>query len=118
VRSPIPSRSLGERKSAVAGTPVSAPLEGRVLASNFRPWSRRRLLSVPRRTAVGFDGLGISLIAADPRKAHEASARGAGPVFNVAGGLRSSNLPAIWRPAAAIWSSFEEKASYGLGFSR
>lgn len=102
---------LSERKSPVPGTAVSASLEGsRPLLVELQALVSPTSLAVPRRTAVGFDGPRISLIAAILEKHMRLKLAEQDLFFNVAGGLRIAEPACDLAAAAAIWSSFEEKA--------
>jgi DNA repair protein RadA/Sms len=102
---------LSDRKSPVPGTAVSASLEGsRPLLVELQALVAPTTLSVPRRTAVGFDGPRISLIAAILEKHMKLQLAEQDLFFNVAGGLRIAEPACDLAAAAAIWSSFEEKA--------
>ncbi len=102
---------LSERKSPVSGTAVSALLEGsRPLLVELQALVTESPLAVPRRTAVGFDGPRISLIAAILEKHMRLKLAEQDLFFNVAGGLKIDEPACDLAAAAAIWSSLEDRA--------
>jgi DNA repair protein RadA/Sms len=102
---------LSERKTPVPGTAVSASLEGsRPILVELQALVAPTSLSVPRRTSVGMDGPRISLIAAILEKHMRLELAKQDLFFNVAGGLKIVEPACDLAAAAAIWSSFEEKA--------
>lgn len=102
---------LSERKAPVPGTAVAASLEGsRPLLIELQALVAPTTLAVPRRTSVGIDGPRISLIAAILEKHMRLSLAEQDLFFNVAGGLKINEPACDLAAAAAIWSSFEEKA--------
>jgi DNA repair protein RadA/Sms len=97
---------LAERKEPVAGTAVSASLEGsRPILAELQALVAPSGLAVPRRTAVGMDSSRVSLIAAILEKHMRLSLAQHDLFFNVAGGLRLSEPACDLAAAAAIWSS-------------
>lgn len=109
---PNPSQLfLSERKEPVAGTAVSASLEGsRPLLVELQALVAPSGLSVPRRTSVGLDGNRISLLAAILEKHLKLDLAKQDLFFNVAGGLKLSEPACDLAAAAAIWSSDHEFA--------
>jgi len=102
---------LAERKSPVAGTAVSASLEGsRPILVELQGLVTPSALSVPRRTAVGMDSARVSLIAAILEKHMKLSLAEYDLFFNVAGGLKLSEPACDLAAAVAIWSSREDIA--------
>jgi DNA repair protein RadA/Sms len=102
---------LSERKEAVPGTAVSASLEGsRPLLIELQALVAPTTLAVPRRTSVGMEGARVSLLAAILEKHMRLPLASQDLFFNVAGGLKISEPACDLAAAAAIWSSFEEKA--------
>lgn len=102
---------LSERKQAVFGTAVSAPLEGsRPLLVEVQALVTSSGLAVPRRTSVGIDHARISLIAAILEKHMKMNLAQQDLFFNVSGGLKLSEPACDLAAAAAIWSSAEEFA--------
>jgi DNA repair protein RadA/Sms len=97
---------LAERKEPVAGTAVSASLEGsRPILAELQALVAPSGLAVPRRTAVGMESSRVSLIAAILEKHMRLSLAQHDLFFNVAGGLRLSEPACDLAAAAAIWSS-------------
>jgi DNA repair protein RadA/Sms len=97
---------LAERSEPVAGTAVSASLEGsRPILAELQALVASSALAVPRRTSVGMDGSRVSLIAAILEKHMRLSLAEHDLFFNVAGGLRLSEPACDLAAAAAIWSS-------------
>jgi DNA repair protein RadA/Sms len=102
---------LSERKEPVPGTAVSASLEGsRPLLVELQALVAPTSLSVPRRTSVGLDSTRISLLAAILEKHMRLRLAEQDLFFNVAGGLKLTEPACDLAAAAAIWSSFEERA--------
>jgi DNA repair protein RadA/Sms len=102
---------LSERKAPVPGTAIAASLEGsRPLLVELQALVTPTSLAVPRRTSVGIDGPRISLIAAILEKHMRLQLAEQDLFFNVAGGLKLSEPACDLAAAAAIWSSFEERA--------
>ncbi|MCM2323619.1 MAG: DNA repair protein RadA [Oligoflexia bacterium] len=102
---------LSERHEPVPGTAITAALEGsRPLLVEVQALVAHTVLAVPRRTSVGMDSARISLIAAILEKHMRMSLAEQDLFFNVAGGLRLSEPACDLAAAAAIWSSFEERA--------
>lgn len=102
---------LAERKEPVAGTAVSASLEGtRPILAELQALVAPTTLSMPRRTSVGMDGSRVSLIAAILERHMSLSLGQYDLFFNVAGGLRLSEPACDLAAAAAIWSSAMDKA--------
>jgi DNA repair protein RadA/Sms len=102
---------LSERKEAVSGTAVAAPLEGsRPLLVELQALVTPSGLAMPRRTSVGIDGTRISLIAAILEKHMKMSLAQQDLFFNVAGGLKLSEPACDLAAAAAIWSSAKDFA--------
>ncbi len=98
---------LAERKTPVAGTAVSASLEGsRPILVELQGLVTESGLSIPRRTSVGMDGARVSLIAAILEKHMQISLAQHDLFFNVAGGLKLSEPACDLAAAAAIWSSY------------
>jgi DNA repair protein RadA/Sms len=98
---------LAERKTPVAGTAVSASLEGsRPILVELQGLVTESGLSIPRRTSVGMDSARVSLIAAILEKHMQISLAQHDLFFNVAGGLKLSEPACDLAAAAAIWSSF------------
>ena len=101
---------LSERKHAVAGTAISASLEGsRPFLVEVQALVAESSLAVPRRTAVGMESSRISLLAAILEKHMKVPLAGHDLFFNVAGGLRLSEPACDLAAATAIWSSYAEK---------
>jgi len=101
---------LSERKEALAGTAVSASLEGtRPILVELQALVTPTPLAMPRRTSVGMDAARISLIAAILEKHMHLQLAEQDLFFNVAGGLKLSEPACDLGAAAAIWSSMEEK---------
>jgi DNA repair protein RadA/Sms len=102
---------LSERKEALPGTAVSASLEGsRPILVELQALVLESGLAMPRRTAVGMDGAKISLLAAILERHLKISLKTSDLFFNVSGGLRLSEPACDLAAAAAIWSSFEDRA--------
>ena len=102
---------LSERKEAVAGTAVSASVEGsRPLLVELQALVAPTHLALPRRTSVGMDGARISLLAAILEKHMKLSLAEEDLFFNVAGGLRLTEPACDLAAAAAIWSSAQDHA--------
>jgi DNA repair protein RadA/Sms len=102
---------LGERKEPIAGTATSASLEGsRPLLVELQALVTPSGLAMPRRTSVGMDSARVSLIAAILEKHMRLKLAEQDLFFNVAGGLRLSEPACELAAAAAIWSSYEDKA--------
>jgi DNA repair protein RadA/Sms len=102
---------LSERRDSVAGTAVSASLEGsRPLLVELQALVAPSGLAVPRRTSVGMEGARVSLIAAILERHMRLSLAEQDLFFNVAGGLRLSEPACDLAAAAAIWSSAQERA--------
>jgi DNA repair protein RadA/Sms len=102
---------LSERKEPVSGTAISAALEGsRPLLVELQALVTPTGLAVPRRTSVGMDGARVSLIAAILEKHMKLPLGEQDLFFNVAGGLRLTEPACDLAAAAAIWSSYEERA--------
>jgi DNA repair protein RadA/Sms len=101
---------LSDRKEPVAGTAISATLEGsRPLLVELQALVAPTALAVPRRTSVGIDSSRIALIAAILEKHMKLPLAEEDLFFNVAGGLRLTEPACDLAAAAAIWSSHEEK---------
>lgn len=101
---------LSERPEPVAGTAVSAALEGsRPLLVEVQSLVAPTALAVPRRTAVGMDSARVSLIAAILEKHMRVPLAEQDLFFNVAGGLKLSEPACDLAAAAAIWSSYEDR---------
>ena len=102
---------LSERKEAVSGTSIAATLEGsRPLLIELQALVTSSGLAMPRRTSVGMDATRVSLLAAILEKHLKLTLAEQDLFFNVSGGLRLSDPACDLAAAAAIWSSFEEKA--------
>jgi DNA repair protein RadA/Sms len=102
---------LSERTQPVAGTAVTASLEGtRPLLVELQALVASSGLAVPRRTAVGMDYSRVSLLAAILEKHMKLPLAEQDLFFNVAGGLRLSEPACDLAAAAAIWSSASERA--------
>lgn len=102
---------LSERKEPVAGTAVGVSLEGsRPLLIELQALVTPTVLAVPRRTSVGIEGTRISLLAAILEKHMKLTLAEQDLFFNVAGGLKINEPACDLAAAAAIWSSFEERA--------
>lgn len=102
---------LSDRLEPVSGTAVASILEGsRPLLAELQALVAPSGLAVPRRTSVGMDTARVSLIAAILEKHMKLNLAEEDLFFNVAGGLRLAEPACDLAAAAAIWSSFEEKA--------
>jgi DNA repair protein RadA/Sms len=102
---------LSERKEALPGTAIAAPLEGsRPLLVELQALVSPSGLAIPRRTSVGIDSARVSLLAAILEKHMKLSLAEQDLFFNVAGGLRLNDPACDLAAAAAIWSSAEDRA--------
>ena len=102
---------LSDRKEPAVGTAITASLEGsRPLLVELQALVAPSGLAVPRRTSVGMDGSRISLLAAILERHMKLSLAQQDLFFNVAGGLKLSEPACDLGAAAAIWSSFEDRA--------
>ncbi len=102
---------LSERKTPVEGTSIAASLEGsRPILVELQALVAKSGLAVPRRTSVGMDTQRISLLAAILERHMGLTLAQMDLFFNVAGGLRLSEPACDLAAAAAIFSSYEEKA--------
>lgn len=102
---------LSDREEPVAGTAVSAPLEGsRPLLVELQALVTPCAFGTPRRTAVGLEGVRLALLGAILEK-HLGLPLGQQDLFfNVAGGLRMNDPACDLAAAAAIWSSHADIA--------
>lgn len=102
---------LSERKEAVSGTAIAAPMEGsRPLLVEVQALVTPSGLAMPRRTSVGLDGTRVSLLAAILEKHMKLTLAAQDLFFNVSGGLKLSEPACDLAAAAAIWSSAKERA--------
>ncbi|MGK5081987.1 DNA repair protein RadA [Bdellovibrionota bacterium FG-1] len=102
---------LGERTEPVAGVAVGVSLEGsRPLLIELQALVTPTTLAMPRRTSVGIEATRISLLAAILEKHMRLGLAEQDLFFNVAGGLKINEPACDLAAAAAIWSSYEEKA--------
>ncbi len=102
---------LSERATPVAGTAVVATLEGtRPLLVEVQALLCETTLTIPRRTAVGFDGNRLALIAAILQRHAGLTLQKEDLFFNVAGGLKLIEPACDLAAAAAIWSSAQNRA--------
>lgn len=102
---------LSERKTASAGTAITASLEGsRPLLVELQALVVPSGLAMPRRTSVGMESSRIALIAAILERHMSLSLAQQDLFFNVAGGLRLAEPACDLAAAASIWSSFEDQA--------
>jgi DNA repair protein RadA/Sms len=100
---------LSERTESIAGTAITAPLEGtRPLLVELQALVTPSGLAVPRRTSVGIESSRISLIAAILEKHLKLPLAEEDLFFNVAGGLRLNEPACDLAAAAAIWSSSQD----------
>jgi len=101
---------LSERKEAVAGTAISASLEGsRPFLVELQALVSPSGLAMPRRTSLGMESTRVSLLAAILEKHMRLKLAEQDLFFNVAGGLKLTEPACDLAAAAAIWSSHEEK---------
>jgi DNA repair protein RadA/Sms len=102
---------LSERKEPAPGTATTASLEGsRPILVELQALVSPSGLAVPRRTSVGMEGSRVSLIAAILERHMGLKLANQDLFFNVAGGLRLAEPACDLAAAAAIWSSFEDRA--------
>ncbi|MGE0615132.1 MAG: DNA repair protein RadA, partial [Bacteriovoracia bacterium] len=102
---------LSERRDPVAGTAITACLEGtRPLLVELQALVSQSILALPRRTSVGLEGNRLSLLSAILERHMKLSLADKDLFFNVAGGLRLDEPACDLAAAAAIWSSLTEKA--------
>lgn len=109
VRNPS-SLFLSDRREPVAGTAITASLEGtRPILVEVQALVASTAFGMPRRTSVGIDAARISLLAAILEKHLRLPLAEHDLFFNVAGGLRLSEPACDLAAAAAICSSAREK---------
>lgn len=102
---------LSTRKDAIAGTAVSASLEGsRPLLVELQALVSPEKVPDPRRTSIGLEVQRISLLTAIMEKHMKITLSQRDLFFNVVGGLRLTETACDLAAIAAIWSSFKDLA--------
>lgn len=102
---------LNPDRPHASGTAVTASVEGtRPILVELQALVTGSTLAVPRRTAVGMESTRVALLAAILEKHLKLGLATHDLFFNVAGGLRLSEPACDLAAAAAIWSSYEDRA--------
>ncbi len=102
---------LSERPQGVAGSAVTAALSGtRTLLVELQALASPTSFGTPRRTALGFDGNRVALLAAVLEKKVGLELLGCDLFVNVAGGLTLDDPAADLACVAALASSFRDRA--------
>jgi DNA repair protein RadA/Sms len=102
---------LSDRKDSVAGTAITASMEGtRPILVELQALVAPSVLAMPRRTTVGMDTARVSLIGAILERHLRLPLAQHDLFLNVVGGLRLSEPAADLAAAAALWSSLDGRA--------
>ncbi|HUK65549.1 MAG TPA: DNA repair protein RadA [Anaeromyxobacteraceae bacterium] len=105
---------LSERPSGVAGSAVTAALSGtRTLLVEVQALASPTSFGTPRRTALGFDGNRVALLAAVLEKKVGLDLLACDLFVNVAGGFSLDDPAADLACVAALASSFRDRAVEG-----